>query len=134
MSRQHNQLCSRRSSNDYSELMVRCVSPRVNDPKELHTLVLFSLRNLFGDFEPHSSGMIVEFCNTKDDRSATDTGQTVDICRDDDEQCFAIRCCTKSVSAIRASLTIVTPPPFLEDALYQFDVLKVYSLPRSKQR
>ena len=112
-----------------SQLLVRCTSPVIHDPKELHTLVLFSLRHLFGDFESHSFGMIVEYGNIEEDVIDTNDFNNVD-----GTNIFSIRCATESVPAIRASLTIVTPPPFLEDKLYQIDVLKVYILPRSEQR
>jgi hypothetical protein len=128
-------LCSNRSIMlSTSMLIVHCVSPRINDPKELHTLVLFSLRHLFGDFESYSCDMIVEFYDIEKDKASTDTGHPVETCSDNEGQYFAIRCCTESVPAIRASLTIVTPPPFLEHTLYQIDVIKVNCLPRSKQR
>jgi RNase P/RNase MRP subunit POP5 len=120
------QLCNNRSNvNPTSKLIVRCVSPRMNDPKELHTLILFSLRHLYGDFESHSYGMTVDFYKMEEDRACNDIKHAVDKRRNDEELYFVIRCGTESVSAIRASLTIVTPPAFAEDTLYQFDVIKI---------
>lgn len=129
MRRQKQPCRSRNNVRTTSQLLVRCTSPVIHDPKELHTLVLFSLRHLFGDFESHSFGMIVEYGNIEEDVIDTNDFDNVD-----GTNIFSIRCTTESVPAIRASLTIVTPPPFLEDKLYQIDVLKVYSLPRSEQR
>ena len=120
-----------RQQPNMSQLVVRCVAPVLRDPKELHTLVLFSLRHLFGDFETHSYGMIIETCNNEEE--VTKDKHTMEMLTDDEINYFSIRCFTESVPAIRASLTIVTPPPFLEDTIYQIDVIQISSLPRSKQ-
>jgi hypothetical protein len=69
--------------------------------------------------------MIVEFCNIDKELPLE---QSFDKNQGDKQQYFSIRCSSESISAIRASLTIVTPPQFLEDKLYQFDVIKVYNL------
>lgn len=130
MRRQQLQCRSRSKFDAKSKLILRCVSPIIHDPKELHTLVLFSLRHLFGDLESHSYNMIVEFFDIYENKADADADlrYAIDLCKDNDVPLFAIRCCAESVSAIRASLTIVTPPPFLEDALYQFDVIHIYNL------
>lgn len=125
MARRQERCNNRSNTYPMSNIIVRCVSPRLNDPKELYTLILFSLRHLFGDFESHSFGMIVEFCNIDKELPLE---QSFDKNQGDKQQYFSIRCSSESISAIRASLTIVTPPQFLEDKLYQFDVIKVYNL------
>ena len=120
------------SGSSTSKLVVRCISPaQLHDPKELHTLVVFSLRHLYGDFESHSYGMMVKTYNDEADTAAT---YRRPASKSDEANFFVIRCCTESVQAIRASLTIVTPPPFLEDTLYQLDVIKISILPRIEER
>jgi RNase P/RNase MRP subunit POP5 len=81
-------------------------TPQVKDPRELCTILTSSLRSLFGDLEPHSSQLTV-------DRA------------DDSQTALVVKCPTESVAAVRASLTLVTPPPYLSATLYRFDVLKV---------
>lgn len=133
--RQRQRLCSSRTiqhSATTSKLVVRCTSPVLHDPKELHTVLVFSLRHLFGDFESHSYGMIVETYNNEDD--AANIKLASNTSSSDSTNYLVIRCCTESVPAVRASLTIVTPPPYLEDALYQLDVINISILPRSEQR
>jgi RNase P/RNase MRP subunit POP5 len=83
-------------------------TPQVKDPRELFTILTSSLRSLFGDLEPHS-------CRLTVDRA------------DDSQTALVVKCPTESVAAVRASLTMVTPPPYLSATLYRFDVLKVGS-------
>lgn len=86
--------------------MVIEATPQVKDPRELATILTSSLRSLFGDLEPHS-------CRLTVDRA------------DDSQTALVVKCPTDSVAAVRASLTMVTPPPYLSATLYRFDVLKV---------
>lgn len=77
--------------------------PHVDDPKELQTILLFSLKSLWGDLEPHSCMLQVEKKGTV----------------------LVVRCPSESVAAVRAALTLVTPPPYLESTLYRFDVAEI---------
>ena len=81
--------------------------PRVEDPREMHTILSFSLKDLWGDWEPHSCVLKIESA------------------RQDDEVLMNLRCLTDSVGAIRAALTLVSPPSYLSSNLYRFDVLEV---------
>jgi RNase P/RNase MRP subunit POP5 len=78
--------------------------PIVSDPRELQTIVQFSLRSLFGEFEQHSVGMQV----------VENSGRQA-----------IIKCQTNSVAFIRAALTCCTPPTYLESTHYRFDVLQI---------
>ncbi len=86
----------------YSNLLVR-TEPVITDPREMQTILLFSLRALWGTLERHSCQLSV---------SLADGMQRV-------------TCRTDSVPAVRAALTLVTPPPYLESTIYRFDVLQV---------
>ena len=79
---------------------------RVDDPAELATILRSSLRHLFGDLESHSFNLQVVIDERKD-KSST----------------FVVSCLEDSAQAVRAALTWVTPPPYLEMNLYRFDVL-----------
>jgi hypothetical protein len=85
----------------YSNVLVR-TEPVITDPREMQTILLFSLRALWGTLEPHSCQLSV---------SLVDGLQRV-------------TCRTDSVAAVRAALTLVTPPPYLESTIYRFDVLQ----------
>jgi hypothetical protein len=115
-----------------SKLIVRCCTP-IYDPKELYTILLFSIRELWGDLESHSYDMTVEKYNVdqslsiaKDDQpSALTTLSATAIGTNGPPTYFMVLCRSVSVSAIRASLTMVTTPPYLDDQIYQFDVIQV---------
>ena len=77
--------------------------PTVTDPREMATILTSSLRSLFGESEPHSCLVQVE----------PDNGS------------MRISCPRESTPYIRSALTMVTPPPYLLDNLYRFDVVKV---------
>ena len=96
--------------------------PVVHDPRELQTILIHSLRELFGELEPH--GCLTTVLETRKNRS--------------------IVCCPKdSVASVRAALTLCTPPLYLRGndertgvdgaaapavdangAVYRFDVLQ----------
>jgi RNase P/RNase MRP subunit POP5 len=73
------------------------------------TILTFSLRDLFGDFESHS-------CATQVTKEEEGDGVMI------------INCPSKSIKEIRAALTLVTPPPYMVDKQYRFDVLDVKKL------
>jgi RNase P/RNase MRP subunit POP5 len=85
-------------------------TPAVTDPRELVTILTFSLRDLFGDLESHS-------CRLE-----------VSVAEDSSHRTLDIICLTDSVPAVRAALTMVTPPGYLSSTVYRFDVMKVNKL------
>jgi RNase P/RNase MRP subunit POP5 len=87
--------------------------PAVTDPKEFETILRFSIRHIFGDLERISHDVIA----TKgDDDDHTDNKDTA---------VMMVQCNAASLGQVRAALTVVTPPPYLKDTLYSFDVLDV---------
>jgi RNase P/RNase MRP subunit POP5 len=83
--------------------------PVVDDPREMKTIVTSSLQSLFGDLEPHSCQLTVMNSNDK-------------------KGLLLITCPETSVSAVRAALTLVAPPPYLESTVYRFDVVNIRSV------
>ena len=80
-------------------------TPLIHDARELQTILTTSLRALWGQLERYSATVQVE--------SAID----------DKLQC--VQCPAVHVPQVQAALTLVTPPPYLEDTLYRFDVVKI---------
>ena len=93
------------SSNRKAALTVR-TTPPIDDPRELVTILTFSLRHLFGELEGYSSTLQIR-------RAVSDATFVVECPSDD------------SVDDVRAALTMVTPPPYLDEITYQFDVVNV---------
>ena len=96
---------------DECRLLIQ-TNPKIEDPRELETILVSSLRSMFGEFEPHSYG--IKIIKTVDD--------------DDDETSlsdFAVVCQMKSMTAVRSALTMVTPPSYLDSKIYRFDVIRV---------
>jgi RNase P/RNase MRP subunit POP5 len=87
-----------------AELLVQS-EPRIDDPRELWTILQTSLKALFGDMEPHSYDLSV----TKEDNS----------------NLLLVNCRNESVAAVRAALTMATPPPYLESTVYCLDVISI---------
>lgn len=81
-------------------------TPTMADPKELTTILTFSLRDLYGDFEPHSC--MLEYSKGSDET-------------------MIIKCPVESVKQVRAALTLVTPPSYIATSHYRFDVVSVVS-------
>lgn len=86
-------------------------APEMHDAREVHTILATSLHALFGDFggEHHACQAVVK-------KSTPETRST-----------FQIQCPKESVEAVRAALSMVTPPPYLYGTVYRFDVKKVTS-------
>lgn len=78
------------------------VTPAVEDARELETILVTSLRALFGEWEHHS-------CQIKVQRV--------------EESTFRVECLDSSVGAVRAALTMVTTPPYLDSTVYRLDVV-----------
>jgi hypothetical protein len=52
----------------------------------------------------------------------------LDVQKDDStssEALLLVKCPTESVAAVRAALTMVTPPSYLASTVYRFDVVEV---------
>ena len=86
---------------------VRCFpSMSVTSTSEFNSILISSIRALFGELESHSFGLKVTIADTQ---------------REDFQ--FVVECQKKSTDAIRASLTMVTPPTFLQSSIYRFDAV-----------
>ena len=79
-------------------------TPPMADPKELTTILTFSLRDLFGDFEPHS-------CLLEISKGIEGT--------------MIVKCPADSVKQVRSALTLVAPPSYIDTSHYRFDVVNV---------
>lgn len=84
-------------------------TPTLHDASELSTILISSIRALFGELEHYS-------CNMKVKKVASENHS------------FVVECPGDSVAAIRSALCMVTPPPYLNSTIYRFDVLKLKSL------
>ena len=89
-----------------TKMVVRSTPP-IQDLREATTIVITSLRALFGELEHYSCTMHLEQIHEKDKNTL-----------------FVIKCPKQSVAAIRASLTMVTTPHYL-DNIYRFDVVEI---------
>jgi hypothetical protein len=109
-------------SDERSALLVRSL-PIIDDPKELYTILLFSLRDLWGELESHSCNVIVEKYQQYIYKTIFE--QLCFTEQPEETLLFVVSCRSESVKEIRASLTLVTAPPYLSDISYRFDVLDV---------
>lgn len=84
-------------------------TPEMHDAREVNTILTSSLHSLFGDFdgEHHACQTVVK------NSTAPST--------------FHVECPKESMAAVRAALSMVTPPPYLYGTIYRFDVKKVTS-------
>ena len=90
-------------------------TPWIRDPRELHTILITSLRALWGSWEPYSATLNVQ--QQRRDNNNSVEQQTSSSC--------IITCPAAHVPQIQAALTLVTPPPYLQDTLYRLDVVQV---------
>lgn len=93
-------------------ITVRC-SPEISDPSEMHTILVSSIRSLFGELESHSFGMEVKALPALD---SDNNKSPLDH--------FTIDCKEDSVDAIRASLTMATTNQFGRKTVYRFDIVE----------
>lgn len=96
------------STNATSLVLIRS-KPLISDPRELATILTFSLRSLFGEVEHHSCSLEVMLHAEDNVDGAT----------------LSVKCPTESVPAVRAALTMVSVPVYLSSTIYLFDVVKV---------
>ena len=112
--------------------------PTIKDPRELVTILTYSLRSLFGELEYHSCQLQVQAVRKEnvvpleeDDRGGSgnshDDSEENNVAAEETSKMMvmAVTCPSESVAAVRAALTMVTPPPYLSDSVYRFDILKV---------
>mmetsp|Transcript_2863 Transcript_2863/g.3287 ORF Transcript_2863/g.3287 Transcript_2863/m.3287 type:complete len:110 (+) Transcript_2863:55-384(+) len=104
-------------------LCVRC-SPIIIDPSEFCTILLLSIRSLFGELESHSIGLKVLPASASSD---TEMYQKQTGNNDDSNYQFVVECYVNSINAIRASLTMITTPSYLQSKIYRFDIVNVES-------
>jgi hypothetical protein len=106
-------------------LLVR-TCPQVNDPREMQTILTCSLRSLWGDLEPHSWGMSAHQAGPDhcDPTTATVDSSSLSL--------LVVKCRPESEEAIRAALTWVTLPPYMQDTLYRVDVVDSSHVARYK--
>jgi RNase P/RNase MRP subunit POP5 len=97
------------STNATSLVLIRS-KPLISDPRELATILTFSLRSLFGEVEHHSC--LLEVLLHPEDNNV-------------DGATLSVKCPTESVPAVRAALTMVSVPVYLSSTIYRFDVVKV---------
>jgi RNase P/RNase MRP subunit POP5 len=94
-------------------------SPEIQDPSELTTILMTSLKALFGELESHSFGMTVEKKpSTLFLSSSSSNGG------DSSSSCLVVKCRPESVPAIRAALTMPTLPAYMQETgsnVYGFD-------------
>jgi RNase P/RNase MRP subunit POP5 len=86
------------------------VTPTIHDARELNTILVSSIRALFGELEHYS-------CDLKVKRAVSE-----------EKYSFVVECPSDSVAAVRSALSVVTPPPYLSSTIYRFDVLSVKAL------
>ena len=87
---------------------IRC-SPLIQDPSEFTTILVSSLRSLFGEMECYSANVEISIVNNA---------------QEEDYQ-FILECDRQSENAIRASLTMVTTPTYLASNVYRFDTVSI---------
>jgi RNase P/RNase MRP subunit POP5 len=107
-------------NNATCQLAVRC-SPEMSDPSEFHTIVISSVRSLFGQLESHSFGLEVKLPTQQ---------QPLGVGELTSEQgCqahhFTVECPQESVDAVRAALTMATTHQFGTSTVYRLDVINV---------
>ena len=123
------------SSSSMCRLGVRC-SPVITDPSEFSTILLLSIRSLFGELESHSIGLNISSSSNNTDNNNTqeeeqDNNNNKNSNSNDNSNNsnnnyhFLVECHNKSIDAIRASLTMVTTPSYLQSKIYRFDIINV---------
>jgi predicted alpha/beta superfamily hydrolase len=113
-------------------LGVRC-SPVITDPSEFSTILLLSIRSLFGELESHSIGLNISSSSNNTDNSNTQEEEQQHQQQDNNNKNnnnnnnyhFRVECHNKSIDTIRASLTMVTAPSYLQSKIYRFDIINV---------
>ncbi|KAL7567595.1 hypothetical protein ACA910_017010 [Epithemia clementina (nom. ined.)] len=100
------------------KLIVRSTPP-ITDPNELLTILRLSLRDLYGELEPHSCTLqvqkaIIQEVGQDDDANITMTADLLEV-----------KCSIESARYVQAALTWPTLPPYMDGVLYRIDVLLV---------
>jgi hypothetical protein len=122
-------------SSSMCRLGVRC-SPVITDPSEFSTILLLSIRSLFGELESHSIGLNISSSSNNTDNNNTqeeeqdnnnnkNSNSNDNSNNSNNKYHFLVECHNKSIDAIRASLTMVTTPSYLQSKIYRFDIINV---------
>lgn len=90
--------------------------PRIEDARELETIIRSSLKFLFGETEPH--GCFLEVIEARSDSDLSHRRKC--------NSHAIVKCPASSLPQVRAALTCCTPPPYLRSTHYRFDVLQVH--------
>jgi RNase P/RNase MRP subunit POP5 len=98
-------------------------APAIDDPRELQTILVSSLRGLFGDLETHSGRVRVG--REEGGPGDPDGERRPPAKRGEGGPVLLVRCPIGSVPFVRAALAMATPPPYLDDRPYRIDVLRV---------
>ena len=110
------------NSMDDDTIMIVTVrtEPRIDDPREMETILLFSLRGLFGELEHYSWRIksITKKQQQPNDDSNNNNNKTI-------PSEIIIECPYECVGAVRSALTLPTPPPYLSSTNYCFDVIDI---------
>mmetsp|Transcript_24052 Transcript_24052/g.36698 ORF Transcript_24052/g.36698 Transcript_24052/m.36698 type:complete len:105 (-) Transcript_24052:560-874(-) len=88
-------------------------TPPVSDPRELNTIIVSSLRSLFGDSEPYSQGIAVLECRECSDPTIQESKEAI------------VECQTSSLDWMRAALTFSSTPSFLQGSVYRLEFLDI---------
>ena len=112
----------------WARLVVQTM-PAVTDPREMTTILTFSLRDLFGELEPHSCTIHVEGPISKES-SLLEENNTSDK-TPTSGALVIVKCPLESANQVRAAMTMISPPPYNETTLYRFDVLQVTTFEKS---
>lgn len=88
-------------------------TPLIRDPRELRTILTTSLRSLWGTLEPYSAVMRVGNDTQAENNDKNPLAMLV------------VTCPAAHAPQIQAALSLVTPPPYLQDTLYRLDVVKM---------
>lgn len=117
-----------------------CSEPIIHDPRELETILVCSLRTLFGDFECYSTTMKVvqvqqqqqqeEKPNRTSESKTLNQQQMVVSLPKVEPFGLEVHCPFHHVQAIRAAMTWLTVPPYMEEqqlhiGLYRIEISNV---------
>jgi len=94
--------------------------PVIRDPRELQTILTYSLRDLFGELETHSFSVEVK-ASTQQHYSNNNSSESNN--KDAAIVMMIVECPSESAKQVRAAMTMCTPPPYLQDTHFRLDVM-----------
>ena len=98
--------------------------PPIKDPKELNTIILTSIRSMFGECQSYTVGLTVIDCRRRRHPNQL-PGTTHLKSNSHDSYEAVIECPTNFLPYIRAALTFPSPPSYLSDTMYCIDFIEV---------